>query len=664
MKIIMRSSLAHVMEVLHICELLIVEPRVNIFVLESVKMSLLHLIGNPSTLFSRVIAKAGNIYILIQDLLNTERKVDDKIPLLYKKYEHLIITNQEVYIACKLAMLSNSWTTKHCILKFLKQLDHASQDFMKQVMHLIFGLFISNDSEIVLKAFSVICMQYNKSDEFSYLILTLILYKISNTTNSNVHFKLLKYLPQLSKTKENYQKIVSTINAIFNGADGVLKTLAMSLMYDVWIINRKAYPYLEDMLTSTVSECMNNLMEFYTNKAYIIKKICENSPEIHGADMVAHLSRILTKYSREGESASAIAIDGIVVLCNANIIDIETTWTTLASKFIEDGRTQTIESLLHLAAAIANLLHPENHAKLQEEVIRKVWYYAEKPDDPRIKRAAFDALLEFGLENISPFFPEKYLDQTSDQLNMNHVQIPGRCWINFLKNQTNFEETSNFLIKMLSKEVDEFPKSVYHVASMKEPANYTYLPAHSILRGFAEYCRIQMSKWSSCKPVYIELMRILSQEYSKPYPPCNWCYLQELFHEPELKAYCLSLASRQVVISGTARRLIENYIIGLTTNLENENEILQVYKNLKFLANSIQPTILCPFLRNTVNYAKNIWKEDYKNELLNSEIGFLKDLLVNSSIQEVSKREIVAVIDETIENLEASDEVRSVSLEC
>lgn len=77
---------------------------------------------------------------------------------------------------------------------------------------------------------------------------------------------------------------------------------------------------------------------------------------------------------------------------------------------------------------------------------------------------------------------------------------------------------------------------------------------------------MKVQKWqhSVHKHVYLQCLRILSQQYSKPLPPMDWCFLQELVYVAEARSHCITLASHQVQLSGTARRLVENYIAALT----------------------------------------------------------------------------------------------------
>lgn len=68
----------------------------------------------------------------------------------------------------------------------------------------------------------------------------------------------------------------------------------------------------------------------------------------------------------------------------------------------------------------------------------------------------------------------------------------GDCWINFLKDQMDLTVVGDFLIKMMKKEVDEYPKYVYHINSKREPTDYSLLPSHSLVRGIVQYCSTQV----------------------------------------------------------------------------------------------------------------------------------------------------------------------------
>lgn len=125
---------------------------------------------------------------------------------------------------------------------------------------------------------------------------------------------------------------------------------------------------------------------------------------------------------------------------------------------------------------------------------------------------------------------------------------------------------------MCSLEISKYLKFVYQVKGVREPVNYSYLPTDSLIRGLTSYIKENLSKWKGgpYHNVYLECLRVLSTEYSKPLPPLDWCFLQEIFHESEGRNYCIDLGSHQVILSGTARRFIVNYIEAMT---ENCNEV-------------------------------------------------------------------------------------------
>ncbi|XP_044747226.1 focadhesin [Coccinella septempunctata] len=667
-KAVTRALSTHSLDILQICELLINRPNVNYFVLQSIKVAILHWIGNPSSLSADVCSKADEIYINIDNLLRMKRTVESSnLRQIHERYHDIISTNQELCTAFEVMAVCESWKTKESILEFLKKVEVSGDQFIRKVIHVVFGLFICdlNDCDITLAAFKIICTYLENFKKFSHLVLTLTLYNLSNTSNPKVHFELFKYLTKLANMRENYRKVVTTIKVVHSSSDNALKTFGMRLMFDLWKTDKTAYPLLEEMLTE--EEPTEHKWEYYVNKALIIKQICEINSKLYGEEMVAHLSRILNKCSEaEGELASSIAIDAISVLCSEGIIDIKTTWMTLAPKYLTDKRTKTVKSMCGLASAISSLMHPEHHKDLQKEVICTIWDYAVNNADIEVKKAALNSLAEFGLENISPHFPEQYLNEDSaSKSDIVPQLVPGICWINFLKDQTDLSVVGDFLIKMIKREVDEYPKYVYHIASKKEPIDYSLLPSHSLVRGVVMYCTTQMNKWNGLyKHVFIECMRILSQEYSKPLPPYNWAFLHQLFNEPELKSYCITIASHQVMISGTARRFVENYIETLIGDYEDLEGALLIYGNLKFLANSIQPTIFERFFNSTLNYAQHL-KTDKKNEeFIISLIDALKDVLANPAVQDISKKVIVSYIDATLESFNESDEIFDIFLNC
>lgn len=137
------------------------------------------------------------------------------------------------------------------------------------------------------------------------------------------------------------------------------------------------------------------------------------------------------------------------------------------------------------------------------------------------------------------------------------------------------------LVKIVSDEISGYRKATY--ASQRgggEPENLNYLPERSTVRALGNHLRRHVLSWQSDKSTYLACLRVLSREYAKPLPPLNWCFLQELIHDdPETRSCCVRIAAKQVQMSGTARRLMENYIMAVTEVTASVGSLERVEEN-------------------------------------------------------------------------------------
>lgn len=161
--------------------------------------------------------------------------------------------------------------------------------------------------------------------------------------------------------------------------------------------------------------------------------------------------------------------------------------------------------------------------------------------------------------------------------------------------------------------------------------------------------------------MFLHCLKVLSIKYSKPLPPLDWCFLQEVVHEPSFKGYCLDLASHQAILSGSARRLVENYILAITDNpqvsilynndfkmscnflLSQVEDSIHIYRNLLYLANSIQPIVIKPFLVNTLQVLLATTNDTFENSLRH-----LRTVLDEKDVQEVNKTVIEEVLTDLV----------------
>lgn len=84
---------------------------------------------------------------------------------------------------------------------------------------------------------------------------------------------------------------------------------------------------------------------------------------------------------------------------------------------------------------------------------------------------------------------------------------------------------------------------------------------------------------------------------------------------------------------------------------------MNVLKNLKYLANSIQPLILRPFFEKSIKFGINKYENGAKN-LLENILDLSREVLQNAEIQETNKITIAEVLSDKISVADIKSEVR------
>lgn len=194
---------------------------------------------------------------------------------LFNSNLKLIMTNKEVYTALELTRIANNWRDNEDVIIWIDRLRKAPICFLAQIVHFLSGILLCEfgDKKIHIQIYELIlkCVKFDRT--LASNVLTLALYKLSNTHyDSDLHYVLLKSLPQMGVLKDNIQKIVSTIKILHQGRDA-LKTCSICLMFDLWKIENKCYPHLEKFLTGEYNGNCEK-WEYYITKANILKQLC------------------------------------------------------------------------------------------------------------------------------------------------------------------------------------------------------------------------------------------------------------------------------------------------------------------------------------------------------------------------------------------------------
>ncbi|CAG9862911.1 unnamed protein product [Phyllotreta striolata] len=643
-QIIDNCSPLHLDEILKLCEILIKQNKPTIYSLQTMKAALLQWLSTPCTLTNLAYNTALHIINTLNESQNKSSNNGNTLRNFYGDYKDQICTNKNIFVSINISLKLELFKKENELKNWIELVKKTSQEFKLDVFNFLCGLLLIDyenpDISIDILDILVKCSQIDV-----YLtpkLLTLMFYKISNNKQPKFNLALLKSFPKMVILRENIPKVIAIIQSISKGSEN-LYNVGLSLAFDAWKIDNKCYMYLEDLLVQNPPT--KKKWERHVIKAVVLKELCDKKPELYGKDAVAHLSKILNDCNDEnGALPCSIAIEAITVLCKAGIIDIKTTWATLSPKFNNDIRYPVVKSLCHLIEEVPQLSYVESHKELFDEVLLKLWQYVDL-GDAKISDVALSSLTTFGIEYICKSLPEKYLEVNV----VNNINsVTGKTWVRFLMENNASQASINFTKKMIANEIDEYLKYVYHSKATTEPVNYSYLPSHSVVRAIGEFIKTWVVKWKGSihDKFYIECLKILSVEYSKPLPPLDWCFLQELIHEPRCRKYAVDIACHQVVLSGTARRLVENYVTTVTESPQEE-DIDNVYRNLKFLAKSIQPIILRPFFEATLWYSIKKYNQNELQLLINIS-EYVKTVLVQKEVQETNKLNLVQVLDSII----------------
>lgn len=442
-----------------------------------------------------------------------------------------------------------------------------------------------------------------------------LLFKLSWTSNPRLKLSILHNMIQLGATTE----IFSTIKAL---SSSLVRSMSIDLHLRLWKVEPRTYPFLHKVLVEgNAKDITDYRLEIV--RASAIREICDLRPQ-HGSDLVSIISEILNK--SEGEIQTALAIDSIVLLCQNHVINVGSTWKAISLNTRYEKRPSVIKSLCKFFAIIPSLKRSNlEYENLMKEILGRLWHMVQWNDESGVKYA-LKALTSWNYETMSlDTFPEAFregiaLPQAPQGMEVSIIdlEVPGECYVQLL---IKVPAASDLITHYIKCEIGEFRSGHYIIKSgQPEPLNYKMLAKQSILKALVQFVIQQATTKKSEKLVsnviLLEALKVLGKRYSRPLPPLNWCFLFDLIHKSqEIKVECLRIAAKQSVISGTAKRLIENFLVNLNSNdLDDVNIALDT---LPDLCNGVTPEVLETSI-------EHIFKTCHSGEFEEKIVEFLK----------------------------------------
>ncbi|CRL03317.1 CLUMA_CG016502, isoform A [Clunio marinus] len=421
-------------------------------------------------------------------------------------------------------------------------------------------------------------------DKLKSSIIMPLLFKLSSSTNPQIKIQILKNIAQLGATTE----IFNTFKAL--SAKGIYRSISIDLHLRLWRAEPRTYPFLHKALAEK-SKTDEHDSDLEIVRAAAINEICDLKPQ-HGPDLVSIISEILNNSleSKDGEIQAALAINSITVLCQNHVISIMSTWKEINLKTKYEKRPRIVKSLCQFFAIVPSLKRTNlEYENFMKEILGKLWYMIQWGNIYEIKYA-LEALKSWKQELLTlDIIPDIYregikLPVTPQGMEacILDMEVPGECFVQLLTkvHEEAIGSVGDLMRHYIAFEVSEFRSGHYLVKEgQPEPMNYKNLSKQSILKPLIAFVIQQVTTEKAEKimdiSILIEAFKVLSYKYCRPLPPLNWCFLHDLLHKSALlKRECLHIASKQSTISGTSKRLIENFLVNLDKSNESDVEIV------------------------------------------------------------------------------------------
>uniref|UniRef100_A0A1B0FPN6 DUF3730 domain-containing protein n=1 Tax=Glossina morsitans morsitans TaxID=37546 RepID=A0A1B0FPN6_GLOMM len=563
---------------------------------------------------------------IVRKILNISKGTDHSQSVNTKQIDPLSVKfyHSNIAIAVDLAKLVEYFDESEFkdVFYFVDTLNVKANSAFSQRLHLFLrALFLSRDlsMDCWFKVYQVLLEIIKVNNGIAYDFLMTYLFKLGDEHSPEIQIELLRGLPNFAVSKDNIPMILNTVHILTTENP----TFCMDLYLRLWRVETRTYPFLIKLLALPFKDTQRK-WEFEIAKTYTIREICLEQPTQHGSDLVSHLSDILNTCTDDsGDLATSLALDAIVALCDSHTVNIASTWRVLSSKFRHEKRPRALKSLYRFFAHVPFLQTPTlEFEQLVDEALDQLWMTISRSDsDCNLICEALAALKQYEigslltLRHIPPQFRQNLhvaREYTAPDgravVDLQQEMVPGECWVQLL--QKIRPECGNAAADLIAhyiyNEINNYRSGVYRLPEGRpEPRKLQGLSAQSPLRATVAYLvnQARFGDHNITEPHAItNTLRAISKKFPKPIPPLDWCFLHSFFHLSfEARKYCILIAKNQLLHSGTARRIIENFLVEFEPNCFEE-DLLLLFSLLPEIGNGVSLTILKTFVEKVALY--------------------------------------------------------------
>ncbi|XP_059046339.1 focadhesin [Achroia grisella] len=621
------SSALHLHELFNLCLNIVNKYEHSTISLNAFVALSLQWLNLPSYLTSEALKIASKIL----DIYQTSTK-DNRLHMpnlkTNKIFQSLLYTDSHLSITFK---LNETWErvrdNPDKLKSWFDSIEKVDDTFKFELLPFLLGVCLEKRmedwfEEVVLRALRVVVELIGVKKEVSVMVLPLLLYEIANVKSPSIKLECLRALPKLAKYKENVPTVVSILSKLKAGKGAPTSFLIM-LYASLAETQVRCFPYLQEILAETGTGRPDELSwEVEIARALAVERICEIRPSSHGLELVPTISSILNRCTERGGGGGgggggvvgSRALHALGCLWRGAAVAPPGTWRALEPKLGPDRRPAMQISLCKLLSEVPALrVQTPEYDKLLSDTARKLWSYIAESNHPEVVEAACDALAaykidDYKLKDVPEIYrrtvklPASYCKTPADAArNPEDVldYVPSEVWPEVYKysNQAALAGVGRLARHLIEREVRGLRSGAYQLDGRLEPPlpSLAVLHPHSVLRGLLHCFRTQVTSPSFEFPdaVLLSILHTLNEDYCKPFPPMDLCFLHETFHRGTLwRAGCIKLAARQAQTSPSARRFLENYLQGIDPGTTDDSEIMQVFDILPILCRGLPPNSL------------------------------------------------------------------------
>ncbi|KAM4051519.1 focadhesin isoform 1-T2 [Anomaloglossus baeobatrachus] len=346
---------------------------------------------------------------------------------------------------------------------------------------LLLGYLLIHETGPNLKKVLKITSEVAKADpsQVPYLV-PVLMFRLGRTQDPVLSLEILYTLPAMGTHKVCVPQILRALQMI--GSTSSLQPITLRLMTSLWEKQDRVYPELQKLIAKADSQCLSigkeTRWEKSVAKAATIRDICKQRPYQHGADMLAAITQVLDDYTKPDHATpAALALQGLHALCQAEVVDIRSTWKALSPKLDCDKRPLVLKVLHAFFSLVPSLVvKTEDYEKFKADILGILWTHTQTKD-LIVSSSAYKSLCEFGSDEhtilhlpeqarpeiIPPDGSEGDGEEEDKEVDLS---VPGSSYIKLmaLTPSAVLPAYEEFLSSMVKQEMSNMPRGIYHNA--------------------------------------------------------------------------------------------------------------------------------------------------------------------------------------------------------